>query len=128
MSGSGVDDLPLFHGPHIPRIRFEQALNSLDLHAAAAAAPHPWQAAVEALAAVLDRAGTPARIDVEALARRRCDGWPAALEETWQRLMGRSLDGRGVPGTYEGELAAAFLLRAGEHARARDSLLRHLQY
>jgi hypothetical protein len=128
MSGSGADDLPLFHGPHIPRIRFELALDRLDLHAAVAMAPQRWQAAVEALAAVVDRAGTPARIDVEALARCRCDGWPAVLEQTWQRLMGRSLDGRGVPGTYGGELAAAFLLRADERTRARDSLHRHLQY
>ncbi len=128
MSDSGSDDLPLFHGPHIPRIRFEQALDRLDLRAAIATAPQPWQAAVEAMGAVLDQAGSPARIDAEALARCRRDGWPASLERTWQRLMGLSLDGRGVPGTYAGELAAAFLLRAGESDRARTSLQRHLHY
>ena len=121
-------DLPLFHGPHIPRIRFECALDRLDLRAAVAAAPEPWRAAVEALADVLDRAGSPARADLEALARCRCDGWPASLQQTWERLMGLRLDGRGVPGTYGDELAAAFLLRAGERVRAHDSLSRHLDY
>jgi hypothetical protein len=124
----GTSDLPLFHGPHIPRIRFEQALDRLDLRAAVEAAPEPWQAAVETLAVVLDQAGTPARTDIEALACCRCDGRPAALQQTWERLMGLRLDGRGVPGTYGGELAAAFLLRAGERARARNSLSRHLDY
>jgi hypothetical protein len=42
--------------------------------------------------------------------------------------MGLSLNGRGVPGTYAGELATAFLLRAGETERARASLRRHLRY
>ena len=121
-----TSDLPLFHGPHIPRIRFEQALDCLDLRAAVEAAPEPWQAAVETLAVVLEQAGTPARTDIEALARCRCDGWPASLQQTWERLMGLRLDGRGVPGTYGGELAATFLLRAGKIARARDSLSRHL--
>ncbi len=54
-------DLPLFHGPHIPRIFFECALDRLDLRAAVAAAPEPWRAAVEALADVLDHAGSDAR-------------------------------------------------------------------
>ncbi len=128
MTDSGSDDLPLFHGPHIPRIRFEQALDRLDLRAAMAVAPQPWQAAVEELAAVLDQAGSPARIDADVLARCRHDGWPASLERTWQRLMGLRLDGRGVPGSYGGELAAAFLLRAGESDRAQASVQRHLHY
>jgi len=128
MDSGDSGDLPLFHGPHIPQIRFERALERLDLRAAAIDAPEPWNVAVAEMAAVLERAGGGARLDVEDLTRCRRDGWPAAVERTWQRLMGRALDGRGVPGTHAGELAAAFLLRGGERERARTSLLRHLRY
>lgn len=128
MANDDSVNLPLFHGPHIPRIRFEQALDRLDLRAAQEVAPEPWRAAVVELADVLEQAGSPARIDVEALARCRRDGWPPSLQQAWERLMGLRLDGHGVPGSYSGELAAAFLLRAGERERARTSLQRHLSY
>ena len=41
VNGGNSSDLPLFQGPHIPRIRFERALARLDLSAAAAVAPEP---------------------------------------------------------------------------------------
>jgi len=50
-------DLPLFTGPHIPRIRFERALERLDFRAAAPDAPREWRSAVEGLAAAVDRVG-----------------------------------------------------------------------
>ncbi len=128
MNGDDPGDLPLFHGAHIPRIRFEHALDRLDLRAATADAPGPWKVAVAEMAGVLEQGGSPARTSVEALVRCRCDGWPAAVERTWQRLIGLALDGRGIPGSHGEELAAAFLLRGGERERARTSLIRHLRY
>jgi hypothetical protein len=120
-------DLPLFHGPHIPRIRFERALERLDLRRAAEDAPVEWRAAVDELAAAAEIGGRHGRAKVEALALLCRDGWPTPLERAWQRLVGRALDGTGIPGTHGGEPAAAFLLRGGEQARARGSLDRHLR-
>jgi len=127
MNSGDSGDLPLFQGSHIPQIRFERALDRLDFRAAATDAPEPWKTAVAEMAAVLERAGSKTRIDVEALVRCRRDGWPGAIERAWQRLIGLALDGRGIPGAHGGELAAAFLLRGGERERARTSLIRHLR-
>ncbi len=122
-----VDDdqnLLLFTGPHIPAIRYQRALERLDLRAAAADAPADWRMAVLQMAAAVE--GTsPARADLEQLRRCARDGWPAVLERTWQRLVGRCLDGYGIPRTLDGEPAAAYLLRAGERERAAHSLQRH---
>jgi hypothetical protein len=120
-------DLPLFHGPHIPRIRFERALERLDLGAAAQDAPEAWRSAVGALAAAVEAGAGRGHARAEALARIGREQWPAVLERTWQRLMGRALDGSGIPATHGGEPAAAFLLRGGEKARARRSIERHLE-
>jgi hypothetical protein len=128
MHGDDSSELPLFHGPHIRQIRFERALECLDLRTAVEAAPAEWKAAVEEMAAVLERAGSPVRAAVGDLVRCRRDAWPAAVERTWQRLIGLNLDARGIPGTYGGEVAAAFLLRAGEPERAHRSLQRHLHH
>ena len=128
MHGDDSSDLPLFHGPHIRQIRFERALEGLDLRTAVEAAPEEWKVVVEELALVLEQAGSPVRADVEDLVRCRRDAWPATVERAWQRLIGLNLDGRGIPGTYNGELAAAFLLRAGETERAHRSLRRHLYH
>jgi hypothetical protein len=128
MHGDDCSDLPLFHGPHIRQIRFERALECLDLRTAAEAAPEEWKAAVEEMAVVLEHAGSPVRAKVEDLVRCRREAWPRAVERVWQRLIGLNLDGRGIPGTYGGEVAAAFLLRAGETKRAHRSLRRHLHH
>ena len=125
-----TSDLPLFHGPHIPRIRFEQALDCLDPRAAVEAAPEPWQAAVETLAVVLEQAGTPARTDIEALARCRCDGWPASLQQTWERLMGAfawyllDAGGRRYVGESVGVIEARKRLRQISPAACRRYLAR----
>jgi hypothetical protein len=120
-------DLPLFTGSHIQQIRFERALDRLDLAAAVASAPDEWRDAVAALRDALGSKGL-AGADLTALRRARREDWPASLERAWQRLVGRYLDAHGVPGVLEGELAAAFLLRAGERTRAVDSVRRHLLY
>lgn len=122
-----LSDLPLFTGDHIAAIRFQRALDRLDLAAAAIDAPLEWHEAVAELRDALG-ACTAAGADLAALCRARREGWPAAVERTWQRLVGRHLDGRGVPGVLDGELAAAFLLRGGERERAERSLRRHLSY
>jgi len=119
--------LSLFEGPHLRQVRFERALDRLDLGAAAADAPPEWQPAVAALADVVhDRVPRdPAHLERLVAARR--PGWPAAVERAWQRLVGRRLDASGVPAVLDGEPAAAFLLRGGEPERARGSLRRHLR-
>jgi hypothetical protein len=121
------ETLPLFSGPHIPAIRFQRALERLDLRAALADAPDAWRDALAAMADAVGSAG-PARADLAKLiASRRHDG-PPWLERTWQRLVGRCLDGHGIPGTLKGEPAGAFLLRGGEHERAGQSIRRHLEH
>ena len=128
-SGMAADesDLPLFTGPHVPRIRFERALERLDLAAAVADAPAGWREAVAALAAVLE-GRSPGRADLDSLLRCRRADWPPALERTWQRLVGRRLDAHGIPRTLDGEPAAAFLLRGGDRKRAQESLRHHLTH
>ena len=115
-------DLPLFGGPHVPKVRFERALEALDLRGAVADAPEEVRGAVAEMAAAVE-----AR-DLERLVCCRQEGWPALLERTWNRLVGRHLDGRGIPRVLSGEPAAAYLLRGGEAERARDSLGRHLEH
>jgi hypothetical protein len=119
--------LPLFEGAHIPRIRFENALERLDLRAALADAPPVWREAVAAMAAAVGGGG-PAHADLDALVRCRCSDWPAVLERAWQRLAGRRLDAHGIPQTLDDQPAAAYLLRGGERERARKSISRHLRH
>lgn len=119
-------DLPLFTGSHIAHIRFERALEQLDLAGAVADAPAEWREAVVALRDALGPGVASA--DLEKLRRARRTEWPAPLERAWQRVVGRHLDSHGVPGVLDGELAAAFLLRSGERDRAAASLGRHLKY
>lgn len=118
--------LPLFDGPHIPAIRFRNALARLDFRAAIADCPEEWRDALREMAEAWSPEGSPSRIDQERLLRSRRSGWPDVFERTWQRLVGRCLDSHGIPGVLDGTPAAAFLLRAGEHERARRSLDRHL--
>lgn len=119
--------LPLFSGPHIAAIRYRRALDHLDLRAAAADAPAEWRAAVLEMAAAVE--GTsPARADLDRLRGCARTGWPAVLEQAWQRLVGRCLDGYGIPRTLDGEPAAAYLLRGGDRERAAYSLQRHLAH
>ena len=120
-------NLPLFSGPHLPRFRFEKALDRLDLEAAVEDAPAECRDGVARMAGVL-KGKSPARADLDALLRCRQPAWPPILERTWQRLVGRRLDTHGIPGTLDGEPAAAFLLRGGEEARAERSLRRHLAH
>jgi len=122
------DDLPLFSGPHIPIVRFRNALERLDLRGACADAPAQWRESVARIADLLEMRGGIARAPLDALLACRCQGWPSELERAWQRIVGRRLDARPVPGTANAELAAAFLLRGGEHERARASLQRHLSH
>jgi hypothetical protein len=119
--------LPLFEGAHIPRIRFENALERLDLRAARADAPVALCEDVAAMAAAVG-AGGPARADLDALVRCRSADWPAVLERAWQRLVGRRLDAHGIPQTLDDQPAAAYLLRGGDRERARKSVGRHLQH
>jgi hypothetical protein len=118
-------DLPLFSGPHLPRIRFARALDRLDLRGALADAPAEWRDAVEALTMAVG-SGWPARAELQRLLACRRQDWPGDLERAWQRLVGRCLDARGIPGSLDGEPAAAFLLRGGERERAERSIRRHL--
>ena len=122
------DDLPLFSGPHIPMVRFRNALERLDMRAACADAPAQWQEHIARMADVLEVRGGIARAPLEGLLACRCAGWPPELDRAWQRLVGRRLNAGPVPGTVNGELAAAFLLRGGERDRARASLERHLSH
>jgi hypothetical protein len=121
-------ELPLFTGPHVPRIRFERAIERLDFRAAARDAPEEWRSAVEEFAAAADREGAGKTPELELLLGLRRDGWPVVLERAWQRVAGRCLDRRGIPGVLGGEPAAAYLLRGGERERARKSIHRHLEY
>ncbi|MBM4244364.1 MAG: hypothetical protein FJ148_11185 [Deltaproteobacteria bacterium] len=125
--GGDDDELPLFSGSHIPRIRFERALERLDLEAAIRDAPEAWRERVVALCDAV-AAGGAKGVDLAALRLARCPDWPAVLERAWQRLVGRHLDGHGVPGVLDGELAAAYLFRGGERERGERSLQRHLHY
>jgi hypothetical protein len=124
MDDPGDPGLPLFYGPHVPRIRFEQALDRLDLGVASRDVPAEWRGALEAMTAAAALRGRPRIAALAGVARA---GWPASLERTWQRLMGRALDGTGIPATHDGEPAAAFLLRGGERDRAERSLQHHLE-
>ena len=119
-------DLPLFAGLHVRAVAFGQALDRLDLEAAVPLAPGGWGEAVAALAsAVAGR--SPGRADLDCLvAARPPEGAPALIERTWQRLVGRCLDGHGIPGVLDGEPAATFLLRGREPERAEASVRRHL--
>jgi hypothetical protein len=117
--------LPLFDGPHVPRIRFEHALARLDLRSAAADAPPEWRPLVEELADAAEDGPHPR---LQRLVGLRRSAWPPLLERTWQRLVGRCLDGHGIPQVLAGEPAAAYLLRGGEHARAGRSIRRHLRH
>jgi hypothetical protein len=122
----GSSDLPLFDGPHIPRIRFRNALERLDLRAALPDCPPQWRDALNALAGAAATEETSGRSDLQRLRHCRRSDWPEEFERTWQRLVGRCLDSHGIPGVLGDELAAAFLLRGGERERARRSLDRHL--
>ncbi len=119
--------MPLFSGPHIARIRFENALGRLDLRAAAADAPAEWRDAMAAMAAALGNAG-PARSNLRQLVACRRSDWPDAMERTWQRLIGLRLDASRFPRMLDGELAAAYLLRGDDAAAAQVSLRRHLEH
>ena len=129
VGGMGDEDgtLPLFEGVHIPRIRFENALERLDLGAAIADAPPAWRDVVAEMAAAVGD-GRLARADLDALVRCRRTEWPALLERAWQRLIGRRLDAHGIPRMLDDQPAAAYLLRGGERERAWKSIRRHLQH
>ncbi len=126
MAAGDFVDLPLFSGMHVQAVRFESALDRFDFRAAAEAAPEGWSDAPTHLADVIERAGGIDRVSVEDLAICRQSTWPAALERAWQRLVGRRLEASPDTATYEGEMAAAYLLRGGDIDRARRSLERHL--
>jgi hypothetical protein len=125
MGGDDASDLPLFTGPHVARNRFARALDRLDLQSALADAPAEWREAVAGLAAALGSVG-PARAELPRLVACRRAAWPSDLERAWQRLVGRCLDAHGIPGSLDGEPAAAFLLRGGDRGRAARSIRRHL--
>jgi hypothetical protein len=118
------EELPLFAGPHVPAVRFRNALERLDLRAAIADCPDEWRDALREMAEAWSEGAR--RADLERLVGCRRPGWPEAVERTWQRVVGRCLDSHGIPGVLDGEPAAAFLLRGGERERARRSLDRHL--
>ncbi len=118
--------LSLFDGEHLASRRLEQALEALDLAAAAAVAAQPWPRVIGQLAAAVGE-GSPGRAELEALLAAHESDWPDWLERLWQRLVGLRLDGRGFPGVLDGQPAAAFLLRGGERDRGIQSLSRHLQ-
>ena len=119
------DQLALFQGTPDTRSRLERALAALNLQAALADAPPDWLRPLKDMAWALE-GHSPGSVDPERLAHIHQPGWPAPLEHTWQRLMGRALDGHGIPGVFHGEPAAAFLLRGGEEVRAEASIRRHL--
>lgn len=125
--GDADGTLPLFEGAHIPRFRFQNALERLDLSAAIADAPPAWRDVVGEMAAAIGD-GRPTRADLDALLRCRRTAWPTVLERTWQRLVGRRLDAHGIPQRLDGQPAAAYLLRGGERERAWKSIRRHLQH
>ena len=114
--------LSLFFGPHVASFRFEAALEALDLDVALADCPDDQRQGLD----VLCLAAAGGRSALDALVAARRPDWDARIEPAWQRLVGRALDGRGIPGVLDGEPAAAFLLRGGEQDRARQSLDRHL--
>jgi hypothetical protein len=122
-----LPDLPLFHGDHVPGVRFERALAALDLSAALADCPARWRPALTEMAGAV-AGGDSGRADLARLLSARSPGWPPELERTWQRLVGRRLDGFGIPERFGDELAAEYLLRGGERHRAEASLRRHLRY
>jgi len=121
-------DLPLFSGPHIPIVRFRNALDALDIRAACADAPARWRGSVVRIADLLEKRGGIARAPLDGLLAAHRDDWPPELERAWQRIVGRRLDTKPAPGTANGELAAAFLLRGGERDRGIASLQRHLAH
>jgi len=125
LSMSSETDLPLFDGPHVPRVRFRNAMARLDLWGALADCPTRWRGVLQAMA----RAWAPrdgGACDREALIDCRRADWPEEIEQAWQLAVGRSLDSEKIPAVAGGEPAAAFLLRAGEREEARVSLERHL--
>ena len=123
-AGVTPGQLDLFLGPHVPQVRFEGALDRLDLDGALPCAPEEWREATAAFAAA---ARIPARRPrMAALGAARVHGWPAALERAWQRLVGRALDRRPTPETWQGEPAGAYLLRGGEEDAATLSLHAYL--
>jgi hypothetical protein len=89
-------ELPLFHGPHVPAVRFRNAMEDLDLRAALSGCPAEWSGVLREMAAAQKSAG--GRPDRKQLLNARRDDWPELFERTWQRLMGRALDSRGIPG------------------------------
>ncbi len=124
MSG---EQIKLFEGAHVPQVQFENALLALDLCKASAHAPGQWKAVVEQMAMAVE-GDRPAPVALDALLEARRDDWPDYLERTWQRLVGRALDERDLPGVLHGKPAAAFLLRGGDMEMARSSVERHLEY
>lgn len=116
-------DLPLFSGAHVPAVRFARALDELRLMDAMEDCPPPWR---EALGAMIEATELAGRHDLDRLLAARLPGWPEELERAWQRLVGRRLDGRGIPSVHAGEPAAAYLFRGGETQRGLKSLMRHL--
>lgn len=118
--------MSLFFGDHVPRVRFEQALERLDLDAAVQDCPGPWYAALDKMIAA-GASKDPARIDLDRLLAARESGWPATLERAWQRLVGRRLDARRIPAIHDGQFAADFLRRGGELDQAAASMLRYLE-
>ncbi len=122
---TNLPDLPLFSGPHVPRVRYERALDRLDLDAALADCAPELTPLLTALADAT-RNRTPARFDLDSLLATQCADWPDEVERVWQRLVGLRLDAKRPPGTLYGEPAAAFLQRGGDAVRARASLTRHL--
>jgi len=122
---TGEVQVPLFSGPHVPEIRCHAALGRLDLSTALDDAPEAWREPLSAMNAALACRGP----HLGAVARLvACHGpaWPAEVEQTWQRLVGRCLDHSSQPRSLDGEPAAAFLLRGGEKDAAHESVKRHL--
>ncbi|MBN1334396.1 MAG: tetratricopeptide repeat protein [Deltaproteobacteria bacterium] len=116
----------LFSGPHVPETRCRDALDRLDIPAALADAPEAWHAPLAALGGALGSRGSGPHA-VERLVACHGSGWPPEVERAWQRLVGRSLDHPSKPRSWDGDPAAAFLLRGGETDAARASLDQHLR-
>jgi len=117
--------LDLFNGPHIPRVRFEQALEALDFPTALLNAPEDdYDSVAELSLAVLPHG--PHRADLELLSRAFRPDWSDALDRAWHRVVGLRLTHTDKPGTFNGKPAGYYLLRGGLIEEARRALFRHV--
>ncbi len=122
---SDFDDLPLFQGPHLAAVRFQQALARLDLEAAVRDSPEALRESIQGLRLALRRGSVASRLS--ALLAARQPDWPPELDEAWNRLVGQRLDGT-RPELLDGQPAAVYLLRGGDEQGAHESIGRHLAH